>query len=144
MLEAGLVILIQANPTVAALVTGPSGFGATLPKDWLTATRTAAWTYRSINDKDPLGLRGEHGFCHKRLEVNSFGTTDDIALTLDLAIRRTINAWSGTLSDTDPSSPIAPGTLVDHIEVIGQEDFYDEENRSYRRMTEYRIMYYQF
>jgi len=136
MLEAGIVELVMANPAVLAIAT-TGGFLLSLPKDQLT-TVSASWSYQVISDRGAYGLRGEHGFVTRRLQIDCYSdpTHPGLCITLAKAIDRVLGGYQGTLPDTD-------ATVVFGCFRSDLEDFFDDAGRTYRRMLEYEIQFHE-
>ena len=136
MLEAGLVELVMANAAVTAIA-ATGGFLLSLPKDQLS-TVTASWSYQVISDHSVYGLRGEHGFVTRRLQVDCFSdsTHPGLCITLAKAIDHVLSGFMGTLPDTD-------ATMVFGCFRSDLQDFFDDAGRTYRRMLEYEIQFFQ-
>ena len=132
MLEAGIVKLVMADDAVKAICAA-GGFLATLPKD----TVLPSWTYRAISDHSSYGLRGEHGFVTRRLQIDCFGTVREDAMLLGKAINKVLSGYRGTLADSD--STIVFGCFRSDL----QDPPLDEAARTYRRMLEYEIDFHE-
>jgi hypothetical protein len=131
MLESGIVKLVMADPGVAAIaLTG--GFLLELPKD----EALPSWSYRNISDQSEYGLRGEHGFVTRRLQIDCFANAKADVLLLARAINSVLSGYRGTLTDTDQT--IVFGCFRSDI-----QDFFDDPGRTPRRMLEYEIQFHE-
>jgi hypothetical protein len=129
MLESGIVKLVMGDPAVTAVaLTG--GFLLELPKD----EPLPSWCYRSISDQGDYGLRGEHGFVTRRLQIDCFGNAKADVLLLARAINKVLSGYKGTLADTDQTTVF--GCFRSDL-----QDFFDDPGRTPRRMLEYEIQF---
>ena len=131
MIEQGLVKLVQASSTVSAICpTG--GLFVELEKD----QALPGWTYRFFSDHPEETLTTIGGLTRRRVQIDCYGTSGSDVIRLAAAINQVLHGYRGTLTDTD-------STVVDSISRSDLMDFFDDARRSYRRMLEFEIWFYQ-
>lgn len=131
MLEQGLVMLVESE--IAPFAPPQTSYLAQLPKD----QATPAWTYRFVSIKPNYTLTSARpGLTMRRMEIESFANNAADALNLADAIDNVLSGYRGTLADPDR-------TVVDSCFQSDLEDFFDEERRSYRRVFEYQLWFFQ-
>jgi hypothetical protein len=139
-LNQGLVILINANPAVQAILCGaaaglPEGNFVQLPADKDLPT----WTFTDITPKLNTTLQSTFGLRSVRWQVDCFGKRDGRGLDatrLATAIEGVLNGFQGTLSDED-------STYVSFCETTDTHNFFDKAARSFRRMIEFTVTFAQ-
>ena len=132
MIEQGVVKLVQSSSAVKALTAGRGGWMAELPKDEILPS----WSYRVVSQVSEYGLTSRPGLVMKRFEVNSYGNNGGEAVTLAHAIDGALGGYHGTLTDTD-------STVVNVILQTDEMDFFDDARRSWRKMLEYEVYFFQ-
>jgi hypothetical protein len=132
MLEAGLVSTIQADPTVAALCP-VGGFAMQLPPD----QTLPSWRHVSISEQTDYLLSGPDSLRMRRIQIDCYGNTAAEAISLASAIDAVLSQLKRvTLPDSD-------ATRVEGVFRSNLIDFFDDAARSYRRMVEYTVWYFQ-
>lgn len=135
MIEEGIVRLVQADSGVLAIAP-VGGFFTELPKD-LTLP---SWSYRLVGGAVSHTLQGARGPRAVRLQIDCYGANTGNgadAIGLAAAIDAVLDGFTGALSDPD-------ATVVDSC-LLEEEpmDFFDDAGRTYRRMLEYHLIYFQ-
>lgn len=129
MIEDGIVMLVQSDPTVAAQCSF-GGFYQTLPK----GTPLPSWSYQVVSEQTEYTLAGRTDLTPRRLQIDVYATDGAQVLNLTRAIDNVLSGWKGTLPDTQ-------ATLVQSIFRDNEIDFFDDASRTYRRMIEFFINY---
>ena len=136
MIEQGIVMLVQANAAVLSALAQPDrvgGFFAELPKD----QALPSWSYRIVSNVSGYTLAGgKPGFSMNRLQIDCYGATAPDVIGLAKAIDHVLSGYGGTLSDPDV-------TKVNGIFQSDVMDFFDDARRSFRRMLEYEVYFFQ-
>jgi hypothetical protein len=136
----GIVQLVQKNATVQSICGGSStsGYLDELPKN----AAIPNWTYMSVSNVPQYALIAQPGLVFARLQIDCYsygegGTASPqpgAVITLGEAIDAVLSGFAGTCPN---------GVQVDSIFTEDKKDFpYDSASRTYRRMLEYRINYY--
>jgi len=124
-------MMISAVPAVAAIVgTNPSGISDQLDPN----SPLPAWAYKVIHDTSDRTLKGNVN-AFRRWEVNCYGSTSADAIRLASAIDTVLDGFFGTLPDPD-------STFVTISNRVGSMSFFDDSQRTWRRMLEYEIWYH--
>jgi hypothetical protein len=131
MIEAGISIFVQSNAAVAALCTA-GGFYTELPKD----QALPSWAYQFVSDVPNYTLRRRDPLTMRRLQIDCYGSAAADAIALSYAIDHLLDGYRGYLPDTDQ-------TLVAGCFRSNVLDFFDDASRSYRRLLEYQLWFYQ-
>ena len=131
MIELGLVQSIQSDSTVAALAP-VGGFFAQLPEN----QALPAWVYNTISESVDYLLAGPDSLVERRVQIDCYGTTAAEAIALAAAIDRLLTGWRGTLPDPD-------ATRVAGLFRSNLIDFFDQSARTFRRLLEYSVWFYQ-
>ena len=131
MIEAGLTQLVQADSAVHAICP-VGGFLAQLPKDYTLPT----WSYLMASDMPTYSFEGPNSLRSRRIQIDCYGSDGKQVIQLADAIDAVLNGYRGTLPDGD--SIVVPGCFRSNL-----IDFPLDQNRSYRRMLEYVIWFYQ-
>lgn len=124
---------MQGTAAVAAIAAS-GGFLGTLPKD----LALPSWTYLFVGGSAEYTLLGARGPRRRRLQVDCYGNTAAESIALEHAIDAVLSGFSGTLTDLD-------SIKVDSILMSAEPvDFgLDPDSRSYRRMIEYEVTFFQ-
>lgn len=131
MIEEGIYKAVQASAAVTAIApTG--GFLCTLPEDFALPS----WTYQVLGSTPEVGLTIRGGLVTARLQIDCYAETPEQVIALAKAIDAVVLYLRGTLTDTDH-------TVVDSAVPAGGPDFFDDVRRSYRRVLEYDVWFYQ-
>ena len=134
MLEEGLSLLLEADPTVASLA-ATRDFLVQLPE----GTVTPAWTYMIVSQK-PLYTMDRKRTRVINIQIDCYaneedcgGGARDAALSLGYAIDAVLSGYRGTLPDSDST----------HVDTCFQTDMEtpaeDPLSRSFRMMLEYEL-----
>ncbi|HXI42057.1 MAG TPA: hypothetical protein VNH83_18895 [Bryobacteraceae bacterium] len=133
-IEQGISLLVRnalSNPPDDAF----GGFFAQLPKDWISADRPRAWTYRFITSNPMYVLAGANGMVEAELQIDCHGFTPEDAIALAAAIDPVLSGFHGLLPDDDQ-------TKVQGMFNQGSStDGYSDVNRTFVRTLEYQIHY---
>jgi hypothetical protein len=128
-IDDGIVLLVQTDPTVAAqCIIG--GFYLSLPK----GTPLPSWTYQVISEVTDYTLRGRTDLMPRRLQIDVYSMDGAEAINLTRAIDNVLSGWKGVLPD-------AQATVVQGIFRENELDFFDDASRTYRRMLEFFVNY---
>jgi hypothetical protein len=130
MIEQGLSLLIQADPTVRALCP-EGGFMSILPE----GQRLPAWTYFVVSDPGHYVLDQVNKFGDARIQIDCYGNTAAEAMALATAIDDVLSGYKGVLADAD-ATRVAGAFRNNKI------DFFDDASRTYRRLLEYTVWSY--
>ncbi len=131
MIEEGIVDLVQSNAGVQAIA-ATGGFLAEVEK----GTTLPSWSYRIVSDDPELTLTTVGGLVRRRIEISSYGNSGADAISLAKAINTVLHGYSGTLADADH-------TKVDSCHRSDVMDFFDSAARTWRRMLEFEIWFYE-
>jgi len=130
MLDCGIVLLLNADPTVSGIV--PNGgypFGQ-LPKNVCLPN----WSYRFMGGRSMITLETSKGYRWRRLEIAVYSTTPNAAVNLANAINWALEGFTGLLPE---------GTMIDSIFTTNYPlDFFDTGTQTYRRLLEYQVNFY--
>jgi len=129
MIEQGIVLLVQADTSVAAIAAA-GGFFAQLPKD----QALPSWTYRLVADKSSYTFVGPVAVGSRRLQIDCYGYAAADCILLGNAIDAVLSGFKGTLNDPD-------ATIVQGCFRTNGMDFFDEVSRTFRRMLEYDLWF---
>lgn len=132
MIEAGIVSLIQASSAVAALCPNGAGFLSQLPIN----QALPSWSYSFISDVPTYVFEGRDKLTMRRLQIDAYGASGADTINLAHAIDAVLNDFRGTLTDADH-------TIVTGCFRANLIDFFDRDSRTYRRMLDYRLWFYQ-
>lgn len=124
-MEAGIQQRLSADSTLLTLVTGRI-YPVILPN---TPTLPAI-TYQRISTVRDYATTGPVSLSRIRLQFDSWGRTYAQVKQTDLAIRASLETFSGTLPD---------GTQVSEIHVDSSQDLYEADAKYYRVSTDYII-----
>lgn len=127
MIEQGIVMLVQNDPTVQSLCQH-GGYYATLPKDPVYPT----WCYNVLSSSADLTLGQQSVLVFERWQIDVYSSSGNDVLRLADAIDDVLDHYYGTLPDPDQ-------TLVQGIFCSDITDFFDTAVRNYRRMLEYEL-----
>lgn len=97
------------------------------------------WTYENITRQVNSGLQFVKGMNTIRWQVDCFGSPGgqgNDCISLAYAIENCLVGFVGVLPDVD-------ATQVNFCELIDQHDFFDSAARSFRRMIEFEIIFFQ-
>jgi hypothetical protein len=130
MIEQGLVALVQGDARVFS-VCSAGGFFAELPK----GQALPSWTYTFVSDVPLYSLDGPNPLAMRRLQIDSFGTVAADSIRLAAAIDGVLSGYAGPLSD--PDHTVVQGCFRSNL-----IDFFDNASRTYRRMLEYELWFY--
>src|ERR1700722_3950871 len=135
MLEQGFVQLVQSglnNPNILG------GYAVTLPPNCITFENPQAWSYRSIISTPLYTLNGQDSLTKWELQLDCVGFTMTYAITLAGQIQTVLSGgWCGVLSDPD-------STVVQGIFALPRfADGYNPDNKTYVRILEYEVIFYQ-
>lgn len=128
MIEQGLVLLVNADVTVSAIIAKDGGFFAQLPKDF----PLPSWTYDTVSDPAGYLLSQPETVGQRRIQIDCYGNTAAEAILLAKAIDDLLSGYVGTLPDPD-------ATHVQGCFRTNLLDFFDVDPRTPRRMLEYLI-----
>jgi hypothetical protein len=134
MIDGGLMQLISTN---AGVIAAGGTFGSFLQLQ--TNNTYPGWTYENITDDSDSGLQFVIGMVTIRWQVDCFGSPSgqgNDAIALAEAIRKALVGFVGTLPDVDE-------TQVNFCKLIDKHDFFDSAARSFRRMIEFEVIYFQ-
>lgn len=129
MIDDGIVLLVQADATVAAQCSF-GGFWLSLPK----GTPLPSWSYQVISEPTEYTLSGRTDLMPRHLQIDVYAMDAAEAQSLTRAIDNVLSGWRGTLPDTQM-------TVVQGIFRDNELDFFDDASRTYRRMLEFFIHY---
>jgi hypothetical protein len=129
MIEQGIVELVQADPTVAALCP-VGGFLSQLPQ---TAT-LPSWAYSTISLSRTYPLDNVERLTMRRIQIDVIASTSASVIHLANAIDAVLSGYRGTLPDPD-------ATAVQGIFTDSMSDFFDTTARNYRRSIDYIVWY---
>lgn len=134
MVEQGLTQLIMAGLDDATIQTFP----VQLPKDWISASRPKAITYRSILSTALYTLDGQDPLTNWEVQIDCHGATAKDAQALARAVDGVLRGgWSGTMDDDD-------STVVQSIlRLPSFVDGYNDASRTFVRSLEYSVRYVQ-
>ena len=132
MIEQGIVKLIQSGPAVIALTAGRGGTMAELLKD----ETLPSWSYRVVSQVSEYTLTQRPSLVMKRFQIDAYGATGGQAVDLAHAIDGVLSGYHGTLTDVD-------STVVNVILQTDEMDFFDDARRSWRKMLEYEVYFFQ-
>jgi hypothetical protein len=131
-IEAGIVQLIQADSAVSGLCPNGAGFLAQLPIN----QQLPSWSYTFVSDVPTYVFEGRDALTMRRLQIDCYASNGADAINLAHAIDAVLSAYHGTLPDSDRT--IVSGCMRSNL-----IDFFDLESRSYRRLLEYKLWFYQ-
>ncbi len=131
MIEQGITLMVMADATVKSLCAA-GGFMGTLPKD----QALPSWTYKVISDTSSISLKGRNKLTGQRWQVDVYGSDPASCISLASAVDAVLDTANGTLADVD-------ATVLQLCVRCGKEDFFDDVNRTYRRMLEYELWFAQ-
>ena len=130
MIEAGLVLRINSDAAVKALIASPGGFTG-VPKGQPLPT----WTYRWVSDNTQMALCSVTGLTFARVQIDCYGNQKAEVVNLGKAITQVLNGFKGTLTDID-------NIIVDSIFRSDMHDpEEDEAGRTWRRVLEFEVNY---
>jgi hypothetical protein len=127
MIEQGVVMLVQNDPTVKALCTN-GGYWLSLPKD----PTFPSWCYHVISSYTEPTLGAQKLLTFERWQIDVFSNDGADCMELACAIDDVLNHFYGVLPDPD-------ATYAQMIFRSDVTDFFDTTVRNYRRMLEYEL-----
>ncbi len=129
MVEAGIQQLLVTDAGVNALV-GSRVFPVVLPTDFPIANLPAV-TIQCVSASPEFNLDGS-ALQTKRIDLNVFANRYLDAKNVQAAIANTLAGFTGALPDGTVVLSILPGI---------QMDDFNQENRVYRTLSEYSVIY---
>lgn len=132
MIEQGIVMLVNADPAVAAMLgAGTGGFFGSLPKD----QARPSWSYKVVSSTDLSGsLDAGRQVSQERWQFDFYGDTAAQAILLAQAIDNVLYRFYGVLPDPDAT----PVQAIFRMDVM---DEFDNGARSYRRTMDYQLTF---
>lgn len=127
MIEDGICMLVQADPTVLAQCP-LGGFYLSLPK----GTPLPSWSYQVISEPTDYTHAGRTDLTERRLQIDIHGMGGAEVLNLARAIDNVLSGYHGVLPD--PQATNVQGIFRDN-----QIDLFDDASRTYRRVLEFFI-----
>lgn len=132
MIEQGLKDLVQSDTAVHALCS-VGGFLGQLPPNYKDLP---TWTHTAITEPVNYALRGGVTLRMRRIQIDVYGKSAANVLALASAIDAVLSGFKGTLSDPDATR--VAGCFRSNL-----IDFFDDGARSWRRLLEYGVWFYQ-
>ena len=130
MIEDGIVMLVQADPTVLGLCP-VGGFYAVLPK----GQALPCWSYIVVSEVSDYTLEGRADLTPRRLQLDLYGNGGADVMNLGRAIDNVLSGYAGTLPDPQ-------ATIVQACFRSNEIDFpYDPDSRTFRRLLEYDLWF---
>jgi hypothetical protein len=129
MIDLGIVMLVNAGLGSPPFV---GGFDSELPKD----AALPNYTYTIVFDHPDTGLEFFKGLSKLSFQIDCYGNSANDALTLSRSIDLILNGFQGVLPDPD-------ATRVSSVMGTDRRNFFDDSRRTFRRMLEYEIWYFQ-
>lgn len=125
-------MLVQNNPAVKAICP-VGGFLVELPKNQHLPT----WSYLVVSSQPETTLTGVRGMACMRYQTDAYAYNAKDVVVLDEAIDRALEGFSGPLPDPDHT--------VVHIILPSDHmgTWFDAASRTYRRMSEFEVIYFQ-
>jgi|SRR5450756_2474374 len=128
MLSEGITALLKGDPAVSGMV-GGRVFPVTTPP----AVTLPAVTYHVVGGSSDPGL-STSGMQKVRVQFDVFSESYKAASAVREAIRRLLNGYIGQLGD---------GTFLLNVELIQGIDFFEQDPREFRCMSEF-YFYFNF
>ena len=125
MIQNGIFNLLSTNGSIAALIgSNPARiFPVLLPQDSVLP----ALTYHLVAEPvDPTFTTS--GMARARIQFDAWGDSYSDAASLRAALTTVLHGLKGTLSD---------GTIVDNTLLLGATDFFEDDPRQFRCMSEF-------
>jgi len=122
-------MLVQGTPSVAAIAAS-GGFMTGVPK----GTPLPTWEHTTVTAQPDYTLKGESGLVRRTVQIDCHGTKPADTILLGKAIDAVLSGYQGVLNDPD-------ATYVHGCFQTNLIDFFDDADRSYRRMIEYEVLF---
>ena len=133
MIEQGLIAKLNSSPAVQA-ITANGGWYEQLPTD----APMPNWSYMIVFANPVYGLQALSGLVSSMFQFDFYSENDNGVGTVNLgkAFKSVLDGFSGTLTDPD-------STGVNSAFWVGEHDYpLDPARRTWRRMAEYRVLYW--